>query len=206
MPPAPALLETVVGLSSGVIRIDSAAVTPVAESARPAAQVSVATAASALEGPAGLIVAHRAQLAQIHNEFVAQQSAIHDQFLQMRQNALFALMGSSVSTGAPAAPVTALTPTGVARAVPAVPSSRVSLPPPAASPAPPTRADSATPAPASPRPVQKTVDLGPPPKGPSFGRAELEIDAGGKISEIFGPLFEQQDDYAVQVRMPMPPP
>ncbi|MEE8475516.1 MAG: beta-ketoacyl synthase N-terminal-like domain-containing protein, partial [Myxococcota bacterium] len=205
MPPAPGLLETVAGLSSAVIRIDSAAVTPVAETARRAAQVSVATAAPALEGPVGLIVAHRAQLAQIHNEFVAQQSAIHDQFLQMRQNALFALMGSSVSTGAPAAPVTALTPTGVARAVPAVPSSRPSLLPPAARPAPPTRAGSATPAPASPRPVQKTIDLGPPPKGPSFGRAELEIDAGGKISEIFGPLFEQQDDYAVQVRMPMPP-
>ncbi len=36
-------------------------------------------------------------------------------------------------------------------------------------------------------------------------RRQLEFLAQGKISQIFGPLFEQQDDYARQVRMPMPP-
>ena len=45
----------------------------------------------------------------------------------------------------------------------------------------------------------------PAPKGPTFDRAALEIHAGGRISEIFGPLFEQQDSYAVQCRMPEPP-
>jgi len=43
------------------------------------------------------------------------------------------------------------------------------------------------------------------PTGPSFDRAALEIHAGGTISEIFGPLFTQQDQHAVQVRMPEPP-
>lgn len=38
-----------------------------------------------------------------------------------------------------------------------------------------------------------------------LGRKELEILAGGKISSIFGPLFEQQDQYSVQCRMPEPP-
>ncbi len=44
------------------------------------------------------------------------------------------------------------------------------------------------------------------PQGPTFlTREQLEIHAGGKISEIFGALFEQQDGYARQVRMPEPP-
>ncbi|MEM9072743.1 MAG: beta-ketoacyl synthase N-terminal-like domain-containing protein [Myxococcota bacterium] len=43
------------------------------------------------------------------------------------------------------------------------------------------------------------------PRGPSFDRDALKVHASGKISTIFGPLFEQQDGYAVQVRMPEPP-
>lgn len=40
---------------------------------------------------------------------------------------------------------------------------------------------------------------------PLYDRAELEILAGGRISDVFGPLFAQQDGYARQVRMPQPP-
>jgi len=43
------------------------------------------------------------------------------------------------------------------------------------------------------------------PTGPTFDKRELAIHAGGKISKIYGPLFEQQDDYDVQVRMPFGP-
>jgi acyl transferase domain-containing protein/3-hydroxymyristoyl/3-hydroxydecanoyl-(acyl carrier protein) dehydratase len=42
-------------------------------------------------------------------------------------------------------------------------------------------------------------------RGPRFGRAELETLAGGRISSVFGPLFEKQDAHARQVRMPEPP-
>ncbi|MDZ4777152.1 MAG: beta-ketoacyl synthase N-terminal-like domain-containing protein [Alphaproteobacteria bacterium] len=38
-----------------------------------------------------------------------------------------------------------------------------------------------------------------------YDRADLEVLAGGRISEVFGPLFAQQDGYARQVRMPQPP-
>lgn len=41
--------------------------------------------------------------------------------------------------------------------------------------------------------------------GPLWDRAQLEVLASGKVSEIFGPLFERQDAYARQVRMPEPP-
>ena len=43
------------------------------------------------------------------------------------------------------------------------------------------------------------------PEGPAFDRTQLEVLAGGKISSVFGPLFEQQDAYARQCRMPEPP-
>ncbi|MDY6935445.1 MAG: beta-ketoacyl synthase N-terminal-like domain-containing protein [Spirochaetota bacterium] len=43
------------------------------------------------------------------------------------------------------------------------------------------------------------------PIGPRFSRKELEILASGKISEVFGPLFEVQDHYHRQVRLPKPP-
>nr|VFJ51145.1 MAG: PfaB family protein [Candidatus Kentron sp. FW] len=38
-----------------------------------------------------------------------------------------------------------------------------------------------------------------------FTRQDLEVLASGRISSIFGPLFEKQDQYARQVRMPEPP-
>jgi acyl transferase domain-containing protein/3-hydroxymyristoyl/3-hydroxydecanoyl-(acyl carrier protein) dehydratase len=41
--------------------------------------------------------------------------------------------------------------------------------------------------------------------GPKFSREQLEVLSSGKISSILGPLFEQQDKYEIQVRMPEPP-
>jgi 3-hydroxymyristoyl/3-hydroxydecanoyl-(acyl carrier protein) dehydratase len=43
------------------------------------------------------------------------------------------------------------------------------------------------------------------PVGPSFNRQQLEVHADGRISQLFGPAFTGQDDYARQVRMPRPP-
>lgn len=43
------------------------------------------------------------------------------------------------------------------------------------------------------------------PRGPRFDRPQLETLASGKISSVFGPRFAEQDDFAVQVRMPEPP-
>jgi len=41
--------------------------------------------------------------------------------------------------------------------------------------------------------------------GPWLDRAGLERAASGRLSEVFGPLFERQDHFRRQVRMPMPP-
>jgi len=43
------------------------------------------------------------------------------------------------------------------------------------------------------------------PRGIKLDREQLQIHASGNISEIYGPLFRQQDGYARQVRMPEPP-
>ena len=43
------------------------------------------------------------------------------------------------------------------------------------------------------------------PEKPLFSRADLEVHASGQISKIFGPQFDGQDQYALQVRMPEPP-
>jgi acyl transferase domain-containing protein/3-hydroxymyristoyl/3-hydroxydecanoyl-(acyl carrier protein) dehydratase len=44
-----------------------------------------------------------------------------------------------------------------------------------------------------------------PPTRPKFTREDLEKTASGKISEVFGPLFEPLDNYRRIVRLPMPP-
>lgn len=43
------------------------------------------------------------------------------------------------------------------------------------------------------------------PTGRTFNRVALRIMASGKISQVFGPLFEQQDHYHRQTRLPEPP-
>ena len=42
-------------------------------------------------------------------------------------------------------------------------------------------------------------------RGHAFSRRDLETHATGRISDLFGPQFKAQDEYAVQVRMPEPP-
>ncbi len=41
--------------------------------------------------------------------------------------------------------------------------------------------------------------------GPAFDRQALLVHAAGKVSDLFGEQFKQQDQYEVQVRLPEPP-
>jgi acyl transferase domain-containing protein/3-hydroxymyristoyl/3-hydroxydecanoyl-(acyl carrier protein) dehydratase len=78
-------------------------------------------------------------------------------------------------------------------------------PPPAAPPrpaAPPLLSTTPPPPPAVPTPPPSAP---PPTQQPLYTRAQLETLAGGRISDVFGPLFTRQDGYARQVRMPEPP-
>lgn len=144
-----------------------------------------------------------AELSGLHARFLQQQAAVHTAFLESRARMLERARGGQVgATPSEPQPVAAppTTPGPQAAKTPAVPK-------PAApaqtvvAPKPPAVSAKATP---PPEPAPST-SVAPAPVGPTLTRAQLEIDASGKISEIFGPLFEQQDGYARQVRMPEPP-
>ena len=123
-----------------------------------------------------------------HQEYVTLQAQVHQRFLSMRTGGLGARGTTPVLLRTPtAAPATVLAP----RPAPARPAA------PAAAPAPP-------PAPA-PAPVQAPIAAPVVAEKPLFSRADLEVHASGQISKIFGPKFEGQDQYALQVRMPEPP-
>ena len=148
----------------------------------PADASAAATSSSTLQPVGSSILAsfqaHVAQVSQLHQDFVLSQQALHERFLSMRQAATGALL--QAARGAEASPgiravQQALAPAVATRAVAPI----VALAPEVAQPA----------------------EL----PGPRFSRAQLEVHAGGRISELFGPAFRAQDGYERQVRMPLPP-
>ncbi|WP_437653002.1 beta-ketoacyl synthase N-terminal-like domain-containing protein [Sorangium sp. So ce1182] len=80
---------------------------------------------------------------------------------------------------------------------------RAEAPPRAAEPPRPAAAPRPSPRPAARPELPASAALAP--RGPRFSREQLEVLASGRISDVFGPLFAQQDGYRRQVRMPMPP-
>lgn len=166
-------------------------------------------------GPAAVLIAAQQQLGEVHRHYMAQQQALHEQFLHTRQVAMHALASARMGAGVPIRPISP-----VLSRIPAAVAA-----PAAVVPAPVVRAPTA-PAPEAPRPtpapaVAPTADLDARPSmnflasrpddgtrvlpGPRFDRADLEHLASHKISERFGELFAIQDDFPRQVRMPEPP-
>ena len=145
-----------------------------------------------------------AELSGLHTRFLQQQAAVHTAFLESRARMLDrAGVAKGGSTLAPPSPTAAPSSLSIPTPAPAVVRAPVPATPAAAKPIAKAPTSVASPGPASPK---KNVASGAPtPIGPTLTRAQLEIDASGRISEIFGPLFEQQDGYTRQVRMPEPP-
>jgi acyl transferase domain-containing protein/3-hydroxymyristoyl/3-hydroxydecanoyl-(acyl carrier protein) dehydratase len=160
---------------------------PVAVPAPHPAPAAAAAADAPLSVPA-LVQAQLARVAQAQRAFAEQQSRMHQRYLASRQASLRMLVDAA--QGRPSvAPASAPSPM-----LPKAPP-----PPRAVPPAPkPVLAEPVARPVAEPVPVVES-------RGPTFTRAQLEIHAGGRISEIFGPQFAGQDGYARQVRMPQPP-
>lgn len=168
----------------------------------------------------------RTMIALAHQAFLEAQSEAHQHFLSERQRALALLQRSAAGTHAvspgfgpitaPRASAPALAPSAASGAWgasqpaapilakgPAVPPAPPALPPPGPS-APRSAEGSNLARGPDARPAaeaQVVLHAGP----PAYDRRALEIHAGGQISEIFGPLFKEQDAYLRQVRMPEPP-
>ena len=125
--------------------------TPLPPRVEPRVQ-SVSAHAGAQQLPVAQALAHRNQLAQMHQGYIANVAGVHAQFLALREKT-FALLLRGPQLGA------------------------------------------SLPAPFVAAPVAKLA----------FSREQLEVHASGKISQLFGPAFESQNQHAIQVRMPEPP-
>ena len=191
MVPAPAL-PPVLDDDWGARRRD--VVVPAVVPVEPAPAASSVPAAPAGPSPASPLVSsqvlesfrsHVARLSQLQQDHVLAQQALHERFLSMRGAAVETFLHAARRAGTTeSGPVAA---TDVAPPIPVVPGIA-----PAAPPSP------------DPAPVEKPR-RGFDPVGPRFDRRQLEVHAGGRISEIFGPQFAAQDRYDRQVRMPLPP-
>ena len=142
-------------------------------------------------------------LSQVHTQFLEQQAAVHTRFLAMRASLIQMRPHSQTAVLTHSTP-----PQAALRARSAVLPASLPSPPSLPSPqeprvqAPPT-APSREPKIERAAPTRE-LESGEP-IGPMFDRAQLEVAASGKLSELFGPMFVQQDQFARQVRMPEPP-
>ena len=212
MPPAPALVP-ISGPELPEARPLAAAADASTSAPAPVASAVVppSTALQRGDAPDHPLQALLAQLGESHRQFMAQQADAHQAFLAMRQRTMAALAGGAAPVGAqargPASPL--VPPVPVAPPAPRVSRGPAATPPPAPvhAPAP------AVPVVAEPVPEAAVHDPArvahdaPPtrPVGLTLDRAQLEVHASGRISEIYGPLFAQQDGFTRQVRMPEPP-
>ncbi|MFY1599785.1 hypothetical protein [Micromonospora sp. WMMD737] len=151
-----------------------------------------------------------ASVGEAQSVFVERQAQAHASFLKMRGDLLALATGRHSPAPPPAPSATAAAPVAPVP-VPAEPPRPAA---PATTGAPP--AETGTSAPAIDRPTQVPAQppttprerpgpAAPRPDEPLYDRAQLEILAGGNISEVFGPLFAELDQYPRLVRMPEPP-
>ncbi|MEI8378669.1 MAG: beta-ketoacyl synthase N-terminal-like domain-containing protein [Planctomycetota bacterium] len=167
----------------------------------------------------------QSNVVSLHAQYLEELTRSHQMFLAGRANVLRGIQAQNQGTSPRVLPPSARTihirdavlPVPPAPAVPALvppiarvapPATTITVPPAAVSPAviaPPPPVAPAKPATSRPPESTKPAVSRRAPRGPSFSREQLEVLAGGKISEVFGPLFEQQDGFTRQVRMPMPP-
>ncbi len=195
--PAPALQQMTPApvLPSVFAHVDA---TPTRHEPEPATEPAVVSPLPRVEGAVvddptadatAAVHGQMASVAALHRRFLDQQSAVHQHFLAQRAIALGALadMPRAVDEGAPAAPSAAATPSDT----PLAPSPAPAAPP--------------IGVPAELATLEAVTSELVAPTGPAWDKQELEIHSSGRISELFGPMFEPQDEYTIQCRMPEPP-
>jgi 3-hydroxymyristoyl/3-hydroxydecanoyl-(acyl carrier protein) dehydratase/1-acyl-sn-glycerol-3-phosphate acyltransferase len=141
----------------------------------------------------------------VHRQFLEQQAEVHRRFLRLQedlqQKAVAAL--ATPAAAAVAAPAEWAAPAASPAPAPAVPLTPVPAAPSPADRGAPQELTPSTPAEAREMPaVVAAPPAKPLPSGPRLDRAQVEVHGAGRISEIFGPLFERQDGFRRQVRMP----
>ncbi len=155
----------------------------------------------------------QARIGAAQREYLSSQAALHQQFLALRQRTLSDLLQAR-SMPPVAVPVPAPkpdVPSGTGERSPGFQPGEMAPPTPSIATAPiaPTPSIAPTPiapVPITPAPIAEIVPSGngelP---GPKLSRQDLEVLASGKVSAVFGEMFERQDGYRRQTRMPEPP-
>ncbi|MFI0936208.1 beta-ketoacyl synthase N-terminal-like domain-containing protein [Streptomyces sp. NPDC021019] len=156
---------------------------PAAPVQRPRAHVEDARGPGAT-GVGGVVARQSLRVAVLHQEVMAAHAESHRRFLRVSALAVSALTAAGAAVPGRPGPVP-------------VPVRPLPQPQPVTAPAP-VRAPGPKPE-QTPRPGQAQRP------GPTFDRTQLEHLASREISTLFGPLFAEQDGYAVQTRMPGPP-
>ncbi|MBO0675903.1 hypothetical protein JRC04_00350 [Mycolicibacterium sp. S2-37] len=147
-------------------------------------QITVAPVAGRTAAAINLV----ASVSETHTVFVEQTALAHASFLKARVASLALATGSRTPRLSENRSVV----------------TEFASPPPT-TPAPPVRHEP-PPRQVDPPPPPRPADP-PPPAAPAplWTRAQLEVLAGGRISEVLGPLFAELDQYERLVRMPEPP-
>ncbi|WP_431237000.1 beta-ketoacyl synthase N-terminal-like domain-containing protein [Mycolicibacterium aichiense] len=194
MPPAPAQLAPLVVAQDLAVHTVTETSTVVARPVAPAAPT-----AAALSDQTTTALNLVASVSDAHTAFLERQAEAHSSFLKSRGELLALVSGrrGSISTVATSAPAV-FTP---APAPAPAPAPSAPPPPPPAPPAPPVTVTPAAP----PVPTSSPSTRPAAAKEPLWTRAQLEILAGGKVSEVMGPKFVEYDQYERLVRMPEPP-
>lgn len=178
---------------------------PIAEAPEIVELAAVRSVPAAAVDPRAEGIPQLADLAAVHTRFLQQQAEVHQRFLASRTHMQRLAMGyGDVAPAPPIVPPNPPKPVSVVAAVPVAPAMAPAPAPTVKAAQPPAPAPVPT-APTAPAAVGTYAPRAPQPTGLTLTREQLEIDASGNISEIFGPLFTQQDGYVRQVRMPMPP-
>ncbi len=158
---------------------------------------------------------YRAQLASVHQDFLTQQAAIHRQFLDVRESAIRLLIaqgsssGEAVPTGEAAGVSQAAQEHFADNSTPLGPSGLAEIGDLPRQPEGAIVSQAVVPSVAPHTPDHPSSEAAFPTAqgavGPSFTREDLLVHASGKISDLFGTAFVEQDQFDVQVRMPEPP-
>ncbi|MBU1432682.1 hypothetical protein KKF91_19245 [Myxococcota bacterium] len=205
MPPAPRLAP-IMAVEPEITPPTPEITPPTPEITPPTPEITPPT--PEIEGVMGRWGAYSAQLAALQGAFTAQSEALHAQFLATQARSVAALLIYAQNQAA----------------APLICAQNQAAAPPPEAPKREIRRARGPMRPSAPQITHHTPVIAHPtitqaavkseensqasPKeitGPVFDRAALEIHASGAISTIFGPLFEGQDGYTRQVRMPEPP-
>lgn len=143
-------------------------------------------------GHAAWIAEYHRTVTQVHTEHLVQQRALHERFLR-------ALGGASPATSEPSFETREQPMNGRSNGLNLESFSHT-----------PPHVEQAPESSGEPESTPETEGVSPSAEasefpGLSLDKDGLRIHASGKVSEIFGPIFEVQDDYSVQCRMPEPP-